>query len=196
MEPTTPNKAQAADTSDTPSGTPSKPRLSLSIYKGNIFAAPPQTLLIHACNTQGSWSAGIALAFKQRYPEAFKIYRAYCTLTHNPSSNPVRIGTCLLIPPAEKDGKPKHWIGCLFTSAKYGKRKDPPAVIVANTAPAMKDCFKKVKQVGGAVRGVRLCKINSARFRVPWERTLEALEGIEIEEGWFGKAEVWTIDED
>ncbi|KAF8195532.1 hypothetical protein BJ912DRAFT_1056765 [Pholiota molesta] len=45
---------------------------NLSYIAGDLFLAPPNSILVHACNTQGSWGAGIALAFK--------------------------LGTCLLIP--------------------------------------------------------------------------------------------------
>ncbi|KAJ3868637.1 hypothetical protein EV359DRAFT_77506 [Lentinula novae-zelandiae] len=32
-------------------------------------------VLVHACNTVGSLGAGIALAFKDRYPEQYELYR-------------------------------------------------------------------------------------------------------------------------
>ncbi|KAF2645398.1 hypothetical protein P280DRAFT_465247 [Massarina eburnea CBS 473.64] len=176
----------------------SSPTLTLSYHKGDIFSAPPQSLLIHACNTQGSWGAGIAAAFRTRYPAAYKVYRDYCLKTHNPVTKPVSTGTCLLIPPCETtNGKPKHWIGCLFTSAKYGKMKDKPDVILQNTAPAMKECLAQAKVAvkdGNGVGEVRMCRINSARFAVKWERTVEELEGIVVEDGWKDNVEVWSID--
>lgn len=187
------------DTKPTPSSSEAKeslqfPTIKLTAHKGDIFAAPNNTLLIHACNTQGSWGAGIAAAFRERYPKAYKAYRSYCLDTHDPRSSPVPTGTCLLIPPSEtKPGAPKHWVGCLFTSAKYGKARDKPDVILANTGPAMRECLQKVKERGG-VDEVRMCKINSARFGVPWERTVNVLEGIELEEGWMGSVEIWSID--
>jgi ADP-ribose 1''-phosphate phosphatase len=172
--------------------------LSLTYHTGDIFAAPPHTLLIHACNTQGSWGAGIAAAFRQHYPQAFKRYRDYCLVSHKPSTNPVPTGTCLLIPPCETDPKKsKHWIGCLFTSAKYGKGKDKPAVILANTGPAMEDLlqqFMKADVEGREEAEVRMCRINSARFGVPWERTVAVLEGVEVEEAWVRDIEVWDLE--
>lgn len=181
----------------TDASTPST--LKLTYHKGDIFAAPEHSLLIHACNTQGSWGAGIAAAFRTRYPGAYKIYRDYCLVTHKPTTRPIQTGTCLLIPPSETNSKaPKHWIGCLFTSAKYGKARDKPDVILKNTGPAMKELFEKVKEAqeidGDGVTEVRMCKINSARFGVPWEGTVEVLEGIQVEEGWVGDVEVWSID--
>jgi ADP-ribose 1''-phosphate phosphatase len=166
--------------------------LRLSNHIGDIFAAPPNTLLIHACNTQGSWGAGIAAAFRDRYPEAYKVYRAHCLTTN------VRTGTALFIPPCETNPKfDQHWIGCLFTSARFGRAKDSPAQILAATVPAMKELFNAVKREeedGNEVSGVRTCKINSARFGVPWPRTVKLLEGIVVEDGWKGDVEVWSID--
>ncbi|KAF2261357.1 hypothetical protein CC78DRAFT_535728 [Lojkania enalia] len=184
-----------------PASKPDKPEiknLTLIHHKGDLFNAPSNTVLLHACNTLGSWGAGIALAFRARYPKAYLQYRTHCLTTHDPKTAPVPTGTCLLIPPCETDpAAPRHWIGCLFTSAKYGRAKDEPEVILANTRPAMRDCLEQVRKAvseGKEVGGVRMCRINSARFGVPWERTVDVLEGITVEEGWVGDVEVWSID--
>ncbi|KAF2121662.1 hypothetical protein BDV96DRAFT_217903 [Lophiotrema nucula] len=170
--------------------------LKLTYHKGDIFNAPDNTLLVHACNTQGSWGAGIAAAFKQRYPKAYIKYRDHCVTDHDPAIDAVPTASSLLIPPSEvegKKGKPKsHYIGCLFTSAKYGRKKDKPETILANTGPAIKQLLEDAKKEG--IENVRMCKINSARFGVPWERTVAVLEGIEVEDGWVGEIEVWSID--
>ena len=163
--------------------------LSFTVHKGNLFNnVPPKTLLIHACNTQGSWGAGIARAFRSHYPAAYTVYRNFCTQEHDPKTNPIPTGTALLIAPVDV-GK-EHWIGCLFTSAKYGKAKASPEVILRNTVPAMQTLLELV-QIAGGVGGVRMCKINSGLFGVPWERTVEALEGIEMLEGWEASVDVW-----
>ncbi|KAF2249306.1 hypothetical protein BU26DRAFT_519424 [Trematosphaeria pertusa] len=174
--------------------------LKLTYHEGDIFGAPDNTVLIHACNTQGSWGAGIAAAFRTKYPQAYKAYRNHCLAQHDPKTDPVRTGTCLLIPPCETNPKTaKHWIGCLFTSAKYGKAKDKPAVILRNTAPAMRDLMRQVSEAreqdeDQPVESFRMCKINSARFGVPWERTEEVLQGIAVEEGWPESIQVWSIE--
>ncbi|KAF2182424.1 ADP-ribose 1''-phosphate phosphatase [Zopfia rhizophila CBS 207.26] len=194
--------AETASTNDTPTIAETAPvkskTLSLTTHTGDIFNAPNGTVLIHACNTQGSWGAGIAAAFQERYPKAYRVYRSYCIDEHDPRTDPVPTGTCLLIPPCETDPKrSKHWIGCLFTSAKYGRAKDKPDVILANTGPAMRDLLEQVREKEDyeeKVSGLRMCKINSARFGVPWPTTVSVLEGIIIEEGWKGDVEVWSID--
>ncbi|KAF1938401.1 hypothetical protein EJ02DRAFT_457910 [Clathrospora elynae] len=168
--------------------------LSLTYHTGDIFAAPPNTLLIHACNTQGSWGAGIAAAFKSKYPKAYPVYRNFCINEYNPKSDPIPTGTALLIPPVDIGNT--HWIGCLFTSAKYGKGKDKADVIVRNTAPAMQMLIELVNKAEGEIAEVRICKINSGKFGVPWEKTKDALEAITVAEGWKGSVQVWDPSDD
>jgi ADP-ribose 1''-phosphate phosphatase len=77
--------------------------LQLTHHTGDMFSAPPNTLLIHACNTQGHWGAGIALTFKTYYPAAYAAHRAFCTKEHS-KQNPVPSGTAQLLGPVD-DGQ-------------------------------------------------------------------------------------------
>ncbi|XP_014562718.1 hypothetical protein COCVIDRAFT_83805 [Bipolaris victoriae FI3] len=166
--------------------------LSLTHHTGSLFTAPPGTLLLHACNTQGSWGSGIALAFKKQYPNAYTIYHAFCTKEHSPKTgNSVPVGTTLLIPPV--DGDKGHWIGCLFTSRRYGKGKDAAGEILRNTGRAIEGCLGLLGLLGEEVASVRMCRINSGKFGVPWERT-EVLRGVVVREGWVGRLEVWNTE--
>jgi ADP-ribose 1''-phosphate phosphatase len=166
--------------------------LQLTYHIGDIFEAPENCLLIHACNTQGHWGAGIAKAFHQKYPKAYAAHNKFCAKDHN-KTNPVPTGTAQLLAPV--DGTPQHWIGCLFTSAKYGKAKDKPDQIIRHTAGSMKILLELVRladQDGeGLVTQIRICKINSGMFGVPWERTEDALRKIVLQEGWRATIEVW-----
>ncbi|KAI7532144.1 hypothetical protein KC331_g13738 [Hortaea werneckii] len=218
--------------------------------KGDIFSAPPNTLLIHACNCEGSWEAGIAKAFKSHFPSAYEIYHAHCT-SHTPEE---LIGTALFIPtfcggddyddddptrtrtksnhktktttagnkqpnPSEQQNKHQRFIGCLFTSRSKGaKKRDSPSQILDATGSAMRDLLEQVAKqefhnkstVGGdsssfptnhdeedderkkkeqqkvqgaqVVEEIRMCKINSGLFNVPWEKTKAVIEGIEVPE--------------
>ena len=103
-------------------------------------------------------------------------------------SNPVPTGTTQLL--ASCDANRSHWIGCLFTSAKYGKAKDKPDVIVGNTIQAMQMLLELVSQNEG-VTSIRMCKINSGRFAVPWQDTADALTSIELQAHWRTSVEVW-----
>jgi ADP-ribose 1''-phosphate phosphatase len=103
---------------------------------GDLFAAPQGSILVHACNTVGSWGAGIALAFRSKYPQAFQQYAAHCK-DHDADD---LIGSSLLIP-----GEP-HDIACLFTSRAYGKRKDTPEEILDATRTAVRDLLRQNKE--------------------------------------------------
>lgn len=145
---------------------------------GDLFEAPDNSVIVHACNAVGSWGGGIAAAFRQRYPQAYQIYKKHCTKEHNFETDPVPRGTCLLIPPVEsKPGAPKHWIGCLFTSAKYGRAKDPPHVILRHTGPAFRDLLAQLDSEP-TIQEVRMCQINAGLFAVPWSDTKEALQDV------------------
>jgi ADP-ribose 1''-phosphate phosphatase len=99
---------------------------------GDIFAAPENTILVHACNTVGSWGGGIALAFRNKYPAQFQLYKARCQ-----EHGQALVGTCFLIPDNH------HSIACLFTSRAYGKRKDKPDEILAATRTAVEDLIRQ-----------------------------------------------------
>jgi len=222
----------------TPSSSPSIDEITTlhtSSIKGNIFDAPPHTLLVHACNTQGHWGAGMALSFAERYPAAYLVYKRHCDAF--PSQNDKRLGllgTALLIPPSgsnshkdvssekaavekkdkvkiveeagvvsnaedrileeKNDGKETHFVGCLFTSLSYGKRKDSQKEILKNTELAVRDLINQVnewnskcgsssKDGDGSMQMEKIeriwsCKINAGLFGVPWNKTLEVLENI------------------
>jgi len=152
--------------------------LKITEESGDIFSAPANSLIIHACNCDGSWGGGIALAFKKNYPSAFPKYAKHCKDTGGEL-----VGTALLIPPTGKDA---HFIGCLFTSRHYGRRKDSPTKILAATGPSVEQLMQQVDDfhanAGAAdrVSEVRICKINSGLFNVPWAKTKAILEGIDV----------------
>ncbi|CAA7261475.1 unnamed protein product [Cyclocybe aegerita] len=129
---------------------------NLKYLKGDLFTAPSGSILVQACNTQGSWGAGIAIAFKEKYPAAFQQYEAHCK-THGQAL----VGTCLLIPGET------HAIACLFTSRAYGRRKDAPADILAATQTAVQDLIDQ--NVDG--KPLHACRFNSGKFAVPWTDT-------------------------
>ncbi|KDQ49907.1 hypothetical protein JAAARDRAFT_42504 [Jaapia argillacea MUCL 33604] len=111
----------------------------LTYMKASLFTAPPDSILVHACNTQGSWGAGIALAFRSSYPRAYEEYKSYCE-AHTAEDI---VGTCLLIEGIAEEGG--HDIACLFTSKKYGRGKDPKEVILRSTRSAVQDLIEKNK---------------------------------------------------
>lgn len=154
-------------------------RLRIIDKVGDLFTAPDNAVLIHACNCVGSWGAGIAAAFKQKYPVAYRIHNAHCK-----SKKPENlVNTAQLISPSEKQGR-KHWVGCLFTSVRFGKRRDSPEQILKATKPAMEALMAQIKEQiekGREIGEVRMCQINSGLFAVPWEKSKESIETIEVD---------------
>ncbi|EKG13008.1 Appr-1-p processing [Macrophomina phaseolina MS6] len=159
----------------------SQSTLTVKEVVGDIFDAPPNTVLIHACNCIGDWGAGIAAAFKKLYPSAYKFHRDFCA---NSADGKAQIATAQLIPPVDGQER-RHYIGCLFTSVHYGRRRDSPDAILRNTGPAMEDLLRQLAEISKTmeVGEVRTCKINSGLFGVPWEKTLEVLQKIKLEPG-------------
>ena len=161
---------------------------------GDIFDAPNNSVLIHACNCEGSWGAGIAAAFKKHYPKAFQKYRAHC---NESSVNELR-GTAFLIEPCEDDDESrKHFVGCLFTSGGKGRTKDKPNVILERTGPTMRDLLRQIGNVGGGdeIAEVRMCRINSGLFNVPWNKSKAILEDIQLEdEHWPSNVIVYSLE--
>ncbi|KAF9485905.1 hypothetical protein BDN70DRAFT_870849 [Pholiota conissans] len=135
--------------------------MTLSYITGDLFSAPPNSILVHACNTQGSWGAGIALTFKRKYPAHFAQYKAHCK-EHGRDL----VGTCLVLPPRDGDAT-GHEIACLFTSQAYGKRKDTAEDILAATRSALEDLM--MQNIEG--KALHACRFNSGKFAVPWEET-------------------------
>ncbi|KAK1761059.1 ADP-ribose 1''-phosphate phosphatase [Echria macrotheca] len=143
---------------------------------GDLFDAPPNSVLIHACNTVGSWGAGIARGFKQRYPDAFRVYNSHCKRSHPHHL----VGTALLIAPRD-DAEKQHYVGCVFTSEQFGRNKDSPDMILKATESAMRDLLTHIAQEKG-IGEIRMCRINAGLFAVPWEDTKKVIEGLQLDE--------------
>jgi ADP-ribose 1''-phosphate phosphatase len=139
---------------------------TIKIVKGSLFNAPADSILIHACNTQGVWGAGIARQFAELFPGAYRVYRLACM-----DKKQVFVGSCLLIP------SKSYWIGCLFTSKSYGRQADSPDKILSATRLAIADLvLQNTKN-----RPMHMCKINSGLFGVPWKDTRAVLEEFDAE---------------
>jgi len=154
------------------------PKITLTERKGDLFAAPPNTLLVHACNCVGSWNAGIALAFQKNYPQAYAVYQAHCA-SRTPNS---LLSTCLIIPP-QSGAQYQHWIACLFTSKKYGRGKDSKEAILDSTDSALQDMLEQFEELKKKPKGVWMCKINSGSFKVPWMQTKKLIEALTFKGG-------------
>lgn len=133
---------------------------NLTYIKGNLFSAPKGSVLIHACNTQGSWGAGVAAAFASKFPIQRKLYADHCALLGK-----LALGTCLILRAND------YQIACLFTSEHYGAQKDAPDTILEHTHSAVRDLLSQVKDTDT----LAMPKINSGLFAVPWDATAKVL---------------------
>ena len=81
MERPDPGLAAPAMTTPTPTRPADPPRRpfapGLRFTGGDLFASPAQTL-VNPVNTEGVMGAGLALAFRRRYPAMFDAYRYHC----------------------------------------------------------------------------------------------------------------------
>jgi ADP-ribose 1''-phosphate phosphatase len=131
----------------------------MKYVKGSLFTAPMGEVLIHSCNTYGKWGAGIAVQFRQRYPEAHDLYVKTCMQESSKLLGKTQLTGC--------NG---HIIGSLFVSKGYGWYKDPEEEIFNHTRWALADLAQQILPLRTRVH---MPKINSGLFKVPWEKTEE-----------------------
>ncbi|KAJ5998006.1 hypothetical protein N7499_005598 [Penicillium canescens] len=169
---------------------------------GDLFNAPDGSALIHACNCEGIWGAGIAITFRYRYPAAYEIYRRHCQqnaetrltyhiidLESDSEDNTVIVrrplGTALIIPPQQSDFAINgcgHWIICLFTSHGYGRNAASAEMILNATWSALQDMQIGLHQInqfagpGQQIQGLHACRFNSGLFGVAWSRTRHLID--------------------
>lgn len=132
-------------------------------HTGDLFeVAPKGAVLAHACNCQGVWRSGIAKQFAEFYPEAYDAYRKYCTINQ---PYPGSIKLCF-----EERGT----IACLLTSYNESDNVDPEL----NVLEATERSLNRLKIFIPKGRAVYSPKINSDRFKVPWEKTEEIIKRV------------------
>ena len=66
-------------------------------------------------------------------------------------------------------------IGCLVTSENYGKKKDPPSLILKNTELAIRNIL--TDHVKGDIT-IHSPKINAGLFEVPWQKTKKVIKKV------------------
>ena len=136
----------------------------------SLFDAPKDSILIHACNSQGVWGSGIAKEFKARYPHAFTDYEVNCR-----HWNKERGTACGMAFMSQAHIEEPHWVGWIVTSHNYGPLKDPKEVVKINTTLALEELCKKIYRAHPKDQwetiDVYSNKFNSGLFGVPWEES-------------------------
>lgn len=136
----------------------------IKYHKLSLFDAPKNSILGHACNAQGVWSSGIAVPFKEKFPNSFKEYHRYCLHVKNAP------GTSLLC-----DKENDHFVLCLMTSGNFGPNKSNIETILDNTMFCIDDFLTwYIESKNGA--SIYTNKFNSGLFCVPWEKTEAIIE--------------------
>lgn len=143
----------------------------LMYEKMSVFNAPKDTILAQACNSHGIWGAGIAVAFKSKFPLAYASYNSYCMDMLLQKPNKGAAGKCLVT--FEESG---HYVACLMTSFGYGQMKDHRDKIIAQTYLALDDFFNEYNRLGLNGTAIYSNKFNSGLFNVPWEETEKAIK--------------------
>jgi len=136
----------------------------------SLFDAPKDSIIIHACNSQGMWGSGIAKEFNERYPESYKEYQMFCKELNYSRKTACGRGRLSFAHVSEP-----HWVGWIVTSHNYGSLKDNRENIKINTTLALVDICEAIykahpKDTWPQV-DVYSNKFNSGLFDVPWNES-------------------------
>lgn len=145
---------------------------------GSVFDAPTGACLVHACNAQGHWGAGVALSMRVAFPDAFNDFWQQRR----------KVGEAVVY---NRHFAPLFSVASLVTSEHYGRHRDIPTDIVRNTRHALRALF------AAHHHNFHSPKINAGLFAVPWIATetilLEELARAEAETGRRINWTVWTL---
>jgi len=146
--------------------------MPLEYKKQSLFDAPKHSIIIHSCNAQGVWGAGIAAEFKKRYPYSYSGYYEQCKEDYNV------LGTGDL---SWNDTREDHWVGWIIVSSGYGKSLDSQDSINVNTTLALFNLCKNIYSYhpkSQTTITVYSNKFNSGLFGIPWEGTEFILKSV------------------
>ncbi|OAA56492.1 Appr-1-p processing [Cordyceps fumosorosea ARSEF 2679] len=150
---------------------------------------PPDSHLVHATNCLATWGSGIAAELAKIFPDACRVYKAFCHAARRRAGGEVSrwpprslAGQCLVIPPQPGDvarGAPRVHI-TRASLAAYRRVVDEKMSTTTEAAVA-----EGPRRQPAAIYSPMF---NSGAFRVPWQRTLAA-----IEEEFAGAKATWTV---
>jgi ADP-ribose 1''-phosphate phosphatase len=140
----------------------------ITYQKLNLFDVPNESIIVHACNSQGVWGSGIAKPFREKFPFSFIDYSKFCMI-----ANKERGTACGRAGLSTFNEAESHWVGWIVTSHDYGPKKDSPELIKIYTTMALMELCKKIYMAhpkdGHPSIDVYSNKFNSGLFGVPWE---------------------------
>ncbi|WP_083550088.1 type II toxin-antitoxin system antitoxin DNA ADP-ribosyl glycohydrolase DarG [Chitinophaga jiangningensis] len=132
----------------------------MQFKSGNLFEAGTQAL-VNAVNTDGVMGKGIALQFKQRFPENFKAYAAAC------KRNEVVIGKMFVFHEETTTGEV---IIINFPTKKTWRRKSEYSFIEAGL-PALVDIIKQEN-----ISSIAIPPLGCGNGGLQWEQVKPMIE--------------------
>ena len=134
--------------------------------------------LAHGCNCAGSMGAGIAVAFRERYPEMYEEYRRRCKAEPR-QFNP---GDVFLW---KNDDRP--WVFNLATQERYWRGRA--------TYEAIEACLVKMRQLadGQGIGRVSMPRIGAGLGGLSWRKVKAIIERVFA--GWAGTLIVYETYE-
>ncbi|CAN3357382.1 ADP-ribose 1''-phosphate phosphatase [Diutina catenulata] len=142
---------------------------------GHVAKLPAKAIYAHACNPRGAWGAGVAVAFKKSFPDAYPKHQTHC---RNAKIDDL-LGSAQVIESVHKGTGAPSIVVCLFTSDYQTKFRpeqvaeftDESLAALAREADLLEDGEKT--EDGKII--INLPLINAGLFGVPWELTEAAL---------------------
>ena len=132
--------------------------------KMSLFDAPKNSFIVHACNSEGVWGAGIAKEFAIQCPSQYVIYKKQAS----------RIGEAVFEIFHDHDAEPHHVVNLITCSIeKYMSTSEEEILI--NTATALFD-FLTFYVEHYPKKPIYSNRFNSGIFNVPWEKTEKVLK--------------------
>lgn len=143
----------------------------------SLFSAPNDSIIVHACNSQGVWGSGIAKAFKEKYAHSYVDYNRFCA-----DMNMSRGSACGRAGMSSFHVSEDHWVAWIVTSHNFGSQVSVPELIKIHTTMALQDLCKKIYLAHSAENhptiNVYSNKFNSGLFNVPWADSELILETV------------------
>lgn len=138
--------------------------MPICYISGDLFANEYQVqAFAHGCNCKGAMGAGIAVEFKNRYPQMYEHYRQLCL------SKPrqFNLGDSLLW---KSDNKP--WVFNLATQESYGR--------VRASYEAIEQALESMKQqaINEGIQTIAMPKIGAGYGGLSWKKVRTIIENV------------------
>jgi O-acetyl-ADP-ribose deacetylase (regulator of RNase III) len=149
--------------------------LPIEFVSGDLFAnVHAAKAFAHGCNCQGSMGAGIAVGFRERYPEIYEQYRARCKA----KPRELNLGDVILW---KENGKP--WVFNLATQEKIWRARA--------TYEAIETALTRMRELADAeaVESIAIPRIGVGYGGLSWKKVRVIVERVFA--NWSGRLIVY-----